>query len=552
MSDQKTATPKKRGRPPKQVAESNTQVELNTSKDTSQYENCSYSSVSVASNYCLGLNIFDLYSPDQIQAMVKDPITNNEALREVSAILYGTDGTYTNCIDYMTALLTLDRVIVTRGASEKNKIKNKKKVETTLRLMKDKEFVRDALFTGMVEGIAFYYFETSDRPIPHTKYMTDYDVNTISEINDYETNEFNINVSTISLPAKYTKIVGRKNSVYVLAFDLTYFNSATGETQEKKLRKYPKEIREAFYAWDKKPSLGNWVVLDSDKTITFKIRSKVSEPYGRPVGLAAISEILYKSKFRETEQNAMDELNNRVIYQTFPEGAQKGLSALTGPQQRDQHEKVKNAILNKNNRGGTSFFSVSAGTKIQKIDTPSTDIFDEKYNSYIDNNISRALGMAGSLLDGTGSSFSSQTSNVEMISAQLFMWLDQIEAELNKCINVNIVKDKNNRVEVRYLHITNVNKESTISHAKELYLQGKGSLSLWAASCGVAPDVFFALLDEELEQDVENRYPVHKTSYTASAEDNEAGRPKTDNPTDKTMASRSNNGNNIPSPSDSK
>ena len=36
------------------------------------------------------------------------------------------------------------------------------------------------------------------------------------------------------------------------------------------------------------------------------------------------------------------------------------------------------AVLNKNNRGGISFFSVSAGTKINTIDASNTDIFDDK------------------------------------------------------------------------------------------------------------------------------------------------------------------------------
>ena len=87
---------------------------------------------------------------------------------------------------------------------------------------------------------------------------------------------------------------------------------------------------------------------------------------------------------------------------------------------------------------------------------------------------------------------------------------------------------------------------------KELYLQGKGSLSLWASACGISPDVFFALLDQELEEDIENKYPVHQTSYTLSGNDKSSGRPITDDPTENTVASRSNNGNAMPSPSDKK
>jgi hypothetical protein len=162
------------------------------------------------------------------------------------------------------------------------------------------------------------------------------------------------------------------------------------------------------------------------------------------------------------------------------------------------------------------------------------------------------MGIAGSLLNGVGSgSYSAQMQNLELITGQVFQWIDQITEELNKCIAANIIKDDANRVEVKYLKITNVNKSEMIDNAKELYLQGKGSLSLWAAACGIEPEVFFALLDEELELGVEEKYPVHKTSFRMSKNDNDkGGRPTSDNPSDATVVSRNNKGNDLPAPSD--
>ena len=90
-----------------------------------------------------------------------------------------------------------------------------------------------------------------------------------------------------------------------------------------------------------------------------------------------------------------------------------------------------------------------------------------------------------------------------------------------------------------------------VNFARELYLQGKGSLSLWASACGISPDVFFALLDQELEEDIENKYPVHQTSYTLTGNtENETGRPVSEDSTNpNTLQSRSNNANNTPKPS---
>lgn len=510
----------------------------------------SYRSFDEYSNFYFGLNIFDLYTPEQLASLVKDPMGNNKILREISLILYGTNGVYTNTVDYMVAMPTLDRVIVPHGKNSSKKKQNKELMESTLRTIKDKEIIRDALFKGMIEGVAFYYFETTSRPFSNRKTLTDYDVESIVEIN-----ELGINASVIALPADYTKIVGIKNSSYVIAFNLDYFDTAEGEPTRKRLKKYPKEIRDAYTArrTNNKSENGNWVILDNTKTIVHKIRSKRDEKYGRPLVLAAISDILYGDYFTQTKRNVLDEINNRIIYQTFPEGKDKGTSALTKSQQENQHNSVKDAVMNKNNRGGISFFSVAAGTKISSIDASNTDIFDDKYESNLNDKISLDMGIAAALLNGVGSgSYAAQEQNLELITAQLFQWIEQIAEELNKCISANIINDHKNWVECRYLPITHVNKSKMVGYAKDLYLQGKGSLSLWAGACGISPDVFFALLDQELEENIENKYPVHKTSFTLSGNDKSPGRPVTDSPTENTVASRANNGNSLPSPSDNK
>lgn len=503
------------------------------------------------SNYMFnGFNILDLYSREQLAGLVKDPMGNNKLLRELSNILYSTNGAFTNTVDYMTAMPTLDKVIVSHGKNTSKRKRNKEMMESALRTIKDKEIVRDALYRGMIEGIAFYYFETVGRPQTLQKMLTDFDIQSIAEIN-----EFGINASVISLPADYTEIVGIKNNAYVIAFNLDYFELASGETAEQKLKKFPKEIREAYEARYTKTGFtgGNWVILDNKKTIVHKIRSKREEKYGRPLVLAAINDILYDDYFSSTKRNILNEINNKIVYQTLPEGKDKGTCALTKRQQEEQHNTVKNAIMHKNNRGGTSFFTVSAGTKLNSLEVGNTDIFDVKYESNLGEKVALDLGIASSLLNGSSSgSYSAQENNLELLTSQIFQWIEQIQSEINKCISENIIGDSKNWVECRYLPITYVNKNKIVGYAKDLYLQGKGSLSLWASACGISPDIFFALLDQELAEDIENKYPVHKTSFTLSADDDKGGRPKTDNPTEKTMQSRANNGNMMSSPSDTK
>lgn len=537
---------RKRGRPPKQKTEPTTETNSSKQEPVNEFSSLSNWTAYSGSYFSIESTILDLYEQKDIANLVKDPIGNNELLRTISKIMYGMNGTVTNTIDYMTAMPTLDRVLVPYGKNKNKKDIYLELINSTLRTIKDKEFVRDALYRGMIDGVSFDYFETTTKPsIP--KSYNDYDIENIVEIND-----FGINASIISLPTEYTRIVGIKNSSYVIAFNLDYFTDCVGESQEKKLRKFPQEIREAFAAKEKNQSSNNWIVLDNNRTIVHKIRSAKNEKWGRPLVLAAIKNILYSDYFTDTKRNVLDEINNRVVYETFPEGKEKGVSALTRKQQEDQHNTVKKAIMNKNNRGGTSFFSVAAGTKLDTIDPTDTDIFDSKNEEKLNETIALDLGIAGGLLNGSGSgNYSSQQSNLELLSAQIFQWIESIQNELNKCINANIIKDSKNYVEVRYLPITHVNKKDMVTFAKELYLQGKGSLSLWASACGISSDVFFALLDRELELDIENKYPVHKTSFTLSkSEEGKAGRPTDDNSTNKsTISTKTNGGNKAKKPS---
>lgn len=490
------------------------------------------------------MNIFDFYTTEQLKDLVRDPMSNNRTLREISTILYSCNGEYTNTVDYMTAMPTLDHIIVPYGESKQKRKRNKALMRATLKKIKHKEIVRDALFRGMIDGVAFYYFETNNRPLSNQKIMSDYEVERINEIN-----ELGINAAVISLPVNYTRIVSIRNSYYQLAFDLSYFDNCEGEDSKRKLRKYPKEIRDAY----NKGNHGRWCLLDPTKTIVHKIRSSISEPWGRPLVLAAINDILYGDYFTDTKRNVLDEINNKIIYQTFPEGKEKGHTTLTEAQQRSQHSKVKEAVVKKNNKGGISFFSVAAGTKIQAIDAKNTDIFDEKYESNLGDKIAKDLGIASSLLNGSGSgNYSSQVNNIQLLSSQVFQWIDQIEEELNKVINLNIIKDKKNRVECKYIHTTYVNQKEMVTFAKDLYLQGKGSLSLWASAVGISPDVFYAMLDQELEDDIENKYPVHKTSFTYSSSETKSGRPENDDSGNySTLQTKANNTNNVPAPSTS-
>lgn len=545
---------RKRGRPPKsQTLETNSLQTSQSNQNTTPSQTYEYNSYfgSIASMDIFGCNLYDEFTPEEIRAIVKDPIANHNLTRRLAMFVYNSEGVVTNSIDYMVSLPCLDRVIYGKkrlfGKTKLNK--NKDLMLSTLENINDKQFIRDALFTDMNEGNSFYYFEVTKKPNDNTQSLSDYDVENIIELCD-----MGMNASIIPLPYEYTKIVGRKNNRNVIAFNLRYFDEkcTTQDEKNRKLKKYPAEIRNGYLKWDKGNFAGNnWLVLNNKHTIAHKIKSKISEPWGRPLAIAAIADILYQNEFVDTKRNVLKELNNRIVVQTLPEGKDKGSCALTKSQQEDQHNKVKQAVMTKNNRGGTSFFTVSAGTKIDTLDVGTTDIFDSKNEGDLTDKIALDLGVAASLLNGSGSgNYSSQQNNLELINAQLYTWIQELQYELNFVINENIIKDKRNKVEVYYLPTSLVNRQQTFDMMSKLYTQASGSLTLLVASTGINPDVYFNILDEEYDNKIFDKYIPHLTSNNISKSDNVGGRPKIDNPTNEnTIQSQSNNGNNQPKPS---
>lgn len=505
-------------------------------------------------------NILCDYKIGDLVRMVQEPMidVNNEHLRTISRRFYSSDGIVRNTIDYMKALPSLD-YIITSYANDKTSKVNKEVVRYVMRKIKHKQFIRDAILKGCIDGIAFYYLDTGNAKEDKTKFISQIQAESISEVNALKPKLAKINASIKSLPTDYCRIIGTKNNSYVVAFDLDYFNQGT-EGAEKKLRKYPPEFTAAYNKWNPKKqgkglqSNGQMFILDNNKTIVHKVSSNLDEAWGRPLVLGAIQDIIYSDDFRNTKRNLLDNINNKIIYETFPEGKTAGTSALTKDQQRDQHNAVKSAVQSKQGVNGTTFFSVAAGTKIGSIDIK-TDLFDNDYESNLDTKVGTDLGFAASLLNASGTtSFSSQQTNLDLVTSQIFEWIEEIVSELNKVINYNILGLKYIDVEINYLPITHLNRDKHFQTAKDLFTIGRGSLAYLANCAGLSKEVYFAMLDEQLEEGIMDKYPINKTSFNTSGNDdadgdNKGGRPTNDNPTNEnTIRSKTNDSNGQPKP----
>ncbi|WP_255233933.1 hypothetical protein [Bacillus altitudinis] len=479
------------------------------------------------------------FNYENVKSWLKNHNRHNKQIRETSEYLYNLNGIYRNVIDYMVSLVTLDRVVYGNSSSHDSFVSDKADYTKALSKINDKEIARDIIRKLSTYGTSFHYFESfRNDPFPST--LSDLEIEGMTEIN----NRDDFNCSVLTLPIDYCKIVGRKNSSYLVAFNVSYFDKFTGNGRSLKLKRWPKEFRQGYVEY-KKDLNKRWIVLDNNRTIANKASAGIEDQWGRPIGLAAFVDMVYDDYFVDTKRNILDELNSTLIYQTLPEGEKKGISSLSQTQQEQQHISIKDALSSRNGLTGYKFFSLASGTKLNKLET-NVDFLKVKGEDELIKRISTNLGFAGSALNGQDGNYSSQSTNIEMVSSQIFSWLEQISNEFNKVINANIIKNPKSFIEVYYLPLTHVNRKEKVQNMKDLYTSGRGSLTAWIAATGWNPDAYISLMEYEKQEKFDEKYPVHETSFTLS-KDKKAGAPEKDSQNENTIKSKTNNSNGTPS-----
>ena len=494
------------------------------------------------------------YSPFEISRMARDPMRNIDAIREWARWAYYSNGTISTAIDSLQGLHTLDYVVVTKpkrvGVERINYKDYHQIVNRVLRTIRYKDVIRDAIYHEARDGMYFGYFENRSIPVDRKKALTDYEMDSMFEIN-----ESGASMCVIPLPVDHCRIIGRRGSTYEIAFDLRFFDGLPEEEIKRRILGMPKQIQEGYRQY-KNGNFSNgasWLRLDWRRTIVGKIKSGARDPFGVPFAVAALDDVDYARYFVNSKRNVLDTVNNQIYYETFPEGKDKGTSALSEKQQTHQHNVVKQALTTRRNNNGVSFFSLAAGTKMDHLPVD-IDLLDEDNENAIKEDINKSLGFSAAALNGSSSgNYATASLNLELVASRVFTWIEEIAEELNKCIALNVIKDKDHVAEFRMLPITFVKRDQFVKFYSDLYARGKGSLSAWIAATGVNADDYISLMDYELDEDFENKYPVHKTSFTVTGKDapeyeDVDNHGDLDNPS--TASTVANNGNALPSPSD--
>src|SRR5574344_1494422 len=251
------------------------------------------------------------YTMKEIYLYSRNPMVYPEELRRISRWSYYSNGTITAAIDYLKSMHTLDAVVVCKstrldGSKPVKYKQNSMKMRSVLSTIRYKQVIRDAIFHDAVDGMYVAYFEVKDSPPDKQLILSDTEVENIIEINTLGTNAM-----VIPLPVNYTRIIGRKNNSYEIAFNLRYLDLFTDEQRKRKLRGFPSEIQEGYtaYSTGKYLSGDSWLRLNNKNTIVAKIKSGIEEPFGVPFTIAALDDVEYAKYFINTKRTVLDSNN---------------------------------------------------------------------------------------------------------------------------------------------------------------------------------------------------------------------------------------------------
>jgi len=513
-----------------QQIEINTQ-NPNTSHPLSNSNEIELNSLSYSS-FSLGRLDTDNISMSDLKQYVKYPMIYNEVLRTISRQSYCLNGLYGQSIDRMIALPTLSYITTLRSKSKQ--MKNKKnKFNTILKMLNIDRTTRDILRHLFIDGE--YVGVLRDTSASNKKIDTS--MVTIESIDRLEGLSLDDNFMIQPLDLDYCKIVGFQNNISIAAFDMMYFDQFKLNGLLNEIKNFPKEFVKAYIDY-RKDAGKRWFILDYRKTIALKAKANEIDAHGIPFGISAFTDMKSSNDYDDSQYQLISELASSIYYLILPEGEKTGSCSLNKTQQDNVIDAFKNAV--KVNTSGNiakiSTLSLAPGTKIDRLSKDSSLIKDTLSDENL-KKIATNLGIASSALNAESNSanLGSLQINLDLISAQVFQYINEIAREETRVINEHLSILPKDYIDIKFLPITWLNKKDVYEKAKDLYMTTGGSRKFYIAAAGFDPEDYLSICDEEIEAGFDEKYLPHITSYTASdsgdkpnPDDNLGGRPKKD------------------------
>ena len=522
--------------------------EINTRTDTQ-------TTINLFSQYS---DIFEYYSEQQLKQFIAHPMRYHKELMKISEKMLNQNGMYGQTVAKMKAAPSLDFVAMPSGSLKQAK-KHRDKVNNIMtHKLNHKLTTRDCLHNSLVYGE--YVAVLRDTKARRTPKASPY---IISEKIEGTARVDNMMLQPLDLD--YIRFEGFANGDYVVSFDMSYFDAFVSNGLVGEIKNFPSYFIRGYTQY-KKDNSKRWLILDQTKTFAYKYRASILESHGRPLGLFALLDILFAEEYTDAQRNNVRENSSSIRYMTLPEGEKKGSCSLNKDQQANQYNAFKKAVNiddeNKKNRiGRTTTLKLAPGTTIGKLDSNDTFLTDTLTNEN-NENVSTALGLAASALNGggEGASYSTLSVNIDLMLAEIFEMLEQIQWQYTKIINNYLGIPEDSWIDIVYLKTSTLNQDAAFSTAKDLYLVAGGSRTwLYAVGTGDA-NTYLRLMDLEKELKYDDKFLPHPTSYTLSnsmdkstVDKSPGGVEKRDSElTASGVQTRTNDTNNTPKPSDGK
>lgn len=463
---------------------------------------------------------FDTYttsylSRGQLKEYIKYPMIYSRILREISLQAYNANGQYSNVVDYLTSIPMLSHIVISPKLSTKKQKKQKEKFSLMLELLDHKKTSRDILRSLLIKGM--YVGILRDTTEKNVKPEFPQDADFVFRRLEGLTLDDNFQIEPLDVD--YCRIRGLVNNVYVVDFDMQYFDQFKGNGLMAEIKNFPKDFQQGYLSYKKDVSK-RWYTLDYRKTIALKSKSSIDEPYGRPYGLSAFLDIKMSEDYDDSQYSIIEELASSIYYMVLPEGEKQGSCSLNKDQQQNQIRAFEGSVkANINGHGAKiSTLTLAPNSKIDRLSKDSSLLKDTLSDENM-KKVSTALGFASSALNASsegGASYSTLNVNIDLVSSQLFEMIDNISKEYTRVLNNHLGLQPKDYFRFKYTHVSWLNKDSEYEKAKDIYTLAGGSLKQLIACSGFDVDDYLALMDEERELGFEEKYPPHITSYTAS------------------------------------
>ena len=483
-------------------------------------------------SFSLGRLDTDYISMSDLKQYVKYPMIYNEILRTISRQSYSSNGIYGQTIDRIIALPTLSYITTLRSKLPKMKEK-KDKFNTILKMLNIDRTTRDILRHLLIDGE--YIGILRDTSASNKKIDTS--MITIESIDRLEGLSLDDNFMIQPLDLDYCKIIGFQNNISIAAFDMMYFDQFKLNGLLNEIKNFPKTFVKAYMDY-RKDSSKRWFILDYRKTIALKAKANEIDAHGIPFGISAFTDMKLSNDYDDSQYQLISELASSIYYIILPEGEKKGSSSLNSTQQKEVIEAFKGAV--KVNTSGNiakiSTLSLAPGTEINRLSKDSSLIKDTLSDENM-KKVATGLGIASSALNAESNSanLGSLQINLDLISAQVFQYINEIAREETRVINEHLDILPKDYIDIKFLPITWLNKKDVYEKAKDLFTLAGGSRQFLIAAAGFDPSDYLSICDEEIEMGFDEKYLPHITSFTASdnadtanEDGNLGGRPQKD------------------------